>query len=105
LRYSFEQLTPYYISTGGRLAITKRVVGNLDGQVFAGLERISYEARLDAPPVSESDRIRILGAGVGYRVGNGARLALNFDQMRRSSPAEDREYSRGRLYTTLTYGF
>jgi hypothetical protein len=105
LRYSFEQLMPYYISTGGRVAVTQRVFGGLDGQVFGGLERIAYEARLDAPPVSDNDRVRVLGAGIGFRVRDGARLALNFDHTRRSSPAEDREYSRGRLYTTLTYGF
>jgi hypothetical protein len=105
LRYSFEQLTPYYISTAGRVAVTKRMIGNLDGQVFAGAERIAYEARLDAPAISNRDSVRTYGAGIGYRVRDGGRLALNFDQTKRSSTANDREYSRGRIYTTLTYGF
>jgi hypothetical protein len=105
LRYSFEQLTPYYISTAGRVALTKRIFGNLDGQVFVGAERIGYEARLDAPSISDTDNVRTYGAGIGYRVRDGGRLALNFDHTSRSSPADDREYSRGRIYTTLTYGF
>jgi Putative beta-barrel porin 2 len=105
LRYSFEQLTPYYISTAGRVTLTKRLFGNLDAQVFAGAEQIAYEARLDAPTVSDTDNVRTYGGGIGYRVGDGGRLALNFDGTERSSPAVDREYSRGRIYTTVTYGF
>jgi hypothetical protein len=107
LRYSFEQLTPYYVSTGGRVTVTKRLMGNLDGQAFAGFERIGYEARLDAPPPADAgtDSVRLFGVGVGYRLGDGARLAINFDHTTRSSLAPDREYSRGRVYTTLNYGF
>ncbi len=105
LRYSFERHTPYYVSTGGRMTFTRQLMGNLDGEVFAGAERMAYEARLDAPAVAETDRVRILGGGVGYRVAGPARLAINIDQTTRSSPAPTREYSRRRLYTTLTYGF
>jgi hypothetical protein len=104
LRYSFEQLTPFYVSTGGRLTLTQRVIGSVDAQAFGGLERIAYEARLDAAVPSDRDRVRTLGGGIGYRVGDGARLALNFDHTERSSPARDRQYARRRLYTTLSYG-
>lgn len=105
LRYSFEQLTPFYVSTGGRLTLTQRVIGGVDAQAFGGLERIAYEARLDASVPAGSDRVRTLGGGIGYRIGDGARLALNLDHTERSSPAGERQYSRRRLYTTLTYGF
>ena len=107
LRYSFEQLTPYYISTGGRVSVTKRLMGSLDAQGFAGFERINYEARLDAPELADvgTDAVRLFGVGVGYRLGDGARLAINFDHTTRSSPSPDREYARGRVYTTLNYGF
>ncbi|MGH9372201.1 MAG: outer membrane beta-barrel protein [Vicinamibacterales bacterium] len=105
LRYSFDQITPYYVSTGGRVTVTRQLIGNFDGQVFAGAERIAYEARLDAPVAADTDSVRIFGTGVGYRLGDGARVAINFDHTARSSPAADREHTRGRLYTTLTYGF
>ena len=106
LRYSFAETTPYYISTGGRVTLTHRLFGNIDGQVLGGLERIAYEARLDAvDSVDGTDTVRTAGAGVGYRLGDGSRLGLNFDVARRTSPAPDREYRRGRLYATLTYGF
>lgn len=106
LRYSYAQLLPYYIATGGRFTLLRQLVGRFDAQVFGGGERIAYEARADLPlAAAETDGVRTLGTGVGYRVGNGARLGLNFDYTVRSSPAPDREYGRQRLYTTLTYGF
>lgn len=106
LRYSFAELTPYYISTLGRLTVTQRLFGDFDGQVFGGVERIGYEARLDIPgTVDETDHVRLVGAGLAYRLGDGSRLGLNVDYATRKSPADEREYSRGRLYATLNYGF
>jgi hypothetical protein len=105
LRYSYHELTPYYISTGGRLTLTERLFGNIDGQLFGGLERVAYEARLDALEPAGTDHVRVLGGGIGYRLGDGARVALNVDHSTRSSRLDDREYSRGRVYTSLAYGF
>jgi hypothetical protein len=105
LRYSFDELTPYYISTGGRLTVTQQLVGRVDAQVFGGLERIAYEARLDTLDPGGTDDIRVFGGGLGYRLGDGPRLALNADRTRRSSPHDRRAYARSRVYTSLSYGF
>jgi hypothetical protein len=105
LRYSFDDLTPFYISTGGRLTVTQQLTGTFDAQAFGGIERIAYEARLDALAPVGSDHVRIVGGSVGYRLGDGARLALNVDRTARSSPRADRGYSRARAYTSLSYGF
>lgn len=105
LRYSFDDLTPYYISTGGRLTVTEQLTGSFDAQAFGGIERIAYEARLDTLEPAASDQIRIVGGSVGYRLGDGARLAVNVDRATRSSPRDDRKYTRGRVYTSLSYGF
>jgi hypothetical protein len=105
LRYSFEQVTPYYVSTGARATLTKQLIGNFDAQLFGGAERIAYEARLDAAAAADTDTVRGFGAGIGYGLGDGSRFAVNFEHTTRSSPAADREYARGRIYTTLTYGF
>jgi hypothetical protein len=73
---------------------------------MAGWDRIAYEARLDADDVaSQRDRVRTVGAGVGVRVGDDARVGINFDYTVRSSPVASREYSRGRGLATMTYGF
>ena len=106
LRYSFTERTPYYVTTGGRLTLTHRLYGNVDGQMIAGVERLAYEARLDVEGArDERDNVRTVGAGLGYRLTDGSRVGLNFDYATRTSPAEEREYSRGRLYGTFTYGF
>ena len=64
-------------------------------------------ARLDEPqaPEDEADRVRLAGGGLGIRLREDARLALNYDNTERYSPVPSREYSRGRLYATLNYGF
>jgi hypothetical protein len=106
LRYSFEDLTPYYISTGGRLTITHRLYGNVDGEVFGGVERLAYEAWLDAADANNStDSIRSVGGGLGYRLGDGSRVGITVDYATRSSTTDHRDYSRTRIYGTLTYGF
>ena len=106
LRYSFAEQTPYYISTAGRLTFTQRLIGDFDGQVFGGLERIEYQARLDAlDALSETDEVRLVGAGLGYRLGDGSRVGVNIDYATRTSPADEREYNRRRIYATLNYGF
>ena len=109
LRYSFAELTPYYVSTGSRVTVTHRIYGNVDGQVFAGFERLDYEARLDASPVNDveddTDSIRMVGGGLGYRLSDGSRVGVNVDYGTRASSTDEREYSRTRVYGTLTYGF
>lgn len=107
LRYSYSEETPYFISTGARLTLTQRLAGNVDGQVFGAMERIAYQPRLDLAPVRvpETDTGRTLGSGIGYRLGDGSRIAINVDRTVRTSPAAEREYSRRRVYATLNYGF
>ena len=107
LRHSFDEETPYYVGTGGRVTFTQRLFRNIDGQVMIGFDRIAYEARLDEPQVvdEQTDRVRLGGGGIGVRLREDARLAINYDHTRRHSEVPTREYSRGRLYATLNYGF
>jgi hypothetical protein len=107
LRHSFDEETPYYVGTGGRVTFTQRLFRSIDGQVMIGFDRIAYEARLDEPrPVDgQTDRVRLAGGGIGLRLREDARLALTYDHTVRRSDERAREYSRGRLYATLNYGF
>ena len=125
LRYSFAELTPYYVATGSRVTVTHRIYGNVDGQVLAGFERLDYEARLDASAVNDveddTDSIRAVGGGLGYRLSDGSRFGVNVDYSTRASSTDERENSRARrvrhadlriltmlllatLFTLLTYG-
>lgn len=106
LRHSLFEETPYYVSTGGRVAYTQQLTSLLDGQVVVGAERIAYDPRLNADFVAkERDYLRLIGCGVGFQLREGARFGINFDHTTRLSPAAAREFSRGRVYGTLTYGF
>ncbi len=49
IRYSFADLTPYYLSTAGRLTLTQRIHGPLDVQVVGGAERLEYEPARGSP--------------------------------------------------------
>ena len=105
IRYSFADLTPYYLSTAARATITQRIVGPFDVQAVAGAERLVYEPRADAPNAAHGDRLRTLGGGIGYQLAENSRLGLNIEHTERSSPIEQRRYSRRRIYGSLTYGF
>ena len=107
LRHSFDEETPYYVGTGGRVTFTQRLFRNIDGQMMMGFDRIAYEARLDEPQLVENqtDRVRLAGGGIGIRLREDARLAMNYDHTVRRSDVPAREYTRGRLYATLHYGF
>jgi hypothetical protein len=107
VRYSYMEETPYYVGTGGRATFTQRLFRNVDGQVTIGFDRIAYEARLDEPQLldNETDRVRLAGGGIGIRLREDTRLAINYDHTVRDSADPSREYARGRLYATLNYGF
>ena len=106
VRHSYVEDTPYFVATGMRLTYGRRLIRNLDGEVMAGWDRIVYEARLDAPSTSgEHDRVATYGGGVSVRLSDQTRIGINFDYTTRASPVDSREYSRGRLLATVTYGF
>jgi hypothetical protein len=105
IRYSFADLTPYYLSTAARATLTERLAGPIDLQVIGGIEHLHYEPRADAANAARSDRLHTIGGGVGYRLGENSRLGLNIDHTKRSSPVEQRRYTRRRIFGSLTYEF
>ncbi len=106
VRHSYLADTPYYVATGIRATYARRLVRNIDGEVMAGRDRVAYADRLDAvDPSSQRDRISLFGAGLVARLSDQTRVGINFDYAIRSSPVASREYSRGRVLSTVTYGF
>ena len=105
IRYSFADLTPYYLSTAGRATLTQRLYGPRDVQIVGGADRLEYEPRADAGSAARGDTLRTVGGGIGYRLGDNSRLGLNLEHTERSSPVEDRRYTRRRILASLTYGF
>lgn len=106
VRHSHLDETPYYVSTGTRGTYTERLLRNLDEQILGGWERVGSQALLDEPtPQGDPDRVATYGAGVGVRLGDESRVAINFDHTTRSSMVPSREYKPNRMLVTVTYGF
>ena len=105
IRYSFAELTPYYLSTAGRLTVTQRLFGPVDVQAVGGADRLAYEPRTGSGQAERGDTLRMLGGGLGYRLGSNSRIGLNIEHTERSSPVEERRYTRRRIFGSLTYGF
>jgi Putative beta-barrel porin 2 len=108
VRYSYELLQPYYLTTGGQITLTQIITGPLDVQLTAGRQRLEYRddaAALDPSLGERADTIVIWGAGIGYRIGDTARVAFNFEDATRDSPIALRTFDRHRIYGSLSYGF
>lgn len=106
VRYSFEELEPYYLTANLRLVATERVAGPVDVQGTIGRHTMAYRQFGGAADVSRRDWATVYGGGVGYRVGSTARFGVNIEwTRRRSDTLENRHYDRRRIYGTLTYGF
>jgi hypothetical protein len=103
VQYSFEDLEPYYLSTGGRVTVTHQLVGPFDLQAFGGRQTMAYRQRL-VPGDARRDRVNTYGVGAGYRLRDDLRLGVTWETNRRKSALADHRYERRRLYASLTYG-
>ncbi len=103
VQYSYEDLEPYYLSTGGRLTVTHQLVGPFDVQAFGGRQSLGYRTTAGAGD-SRTDRVETFGAGAGYRFHTQYRVGFTWEHNRRRSDLQDRRYERDRLFASLTYG-
>jgi putative beta-barrel porin BBP2 len=103
VQYSYEDLEPYYLSTGGRLTVTHQLVGPFDVQAFGGRQSLGYRST-GAAAESRTDRVETFGAGAGYRFHPQYRVGFTWEHNRRRSDLPDRRYQRDRLFASLTYG-
>ena len=107
VKYSYELLQPYYLTNGGRLTATQIIAGPFDVQGTVGRQNLEYR---NFEPIADTlegrtDTVVTWGAGIGFRLGDTARLGLNFDQTDRDSDLPGRRYDRQRIFGTVTYGF
>jgi hypothetical protein len=101
--YSVSLAQPYYVSTAGGLDILQNLVGPLDLALRVSREQLKYPETPAA--VARVDNADSIGGGLSLRVGDGAVVALLYDNSRRRSTGGALfNYDRRRLYTTITYG-
>jgi hypothetical protein len=106
--YSYEEQLPYYVRTGGGLTVTQMLGGPFDVQGTVSRERLEYRSRaltVANPDAPAADRLDVAGGGVGYRLGDTARLGFNVEFTRRRGQTADRSYDRRRIFGSVTYGF
>lgn len=103
VQYSYEETEPYYLTTGGRLTVTQPLVGDLDVQALGGRQTLSYRSA-GVGGDTRRDTAEIVGAGLGYRIRDNARLGVNWEYSRRQSALNQRQYERQRLFASLTVG-
>jgi len=103
VQYSYEDLEPYYLSTGGRLTVTHQLVGPFEVQAFGGRQSLGYRS-IETAGEGRTDRVETFGAGAGYRFHSHFRVGVTWEHNRRRSDLPDRRYERDRLFASLTYG-
>jgi Putative beta-barrel porin 2 len=103
VQYSFEDLEPYYLSTGGRVTMTHQLAGPFDIQALAGRQTMGYRHGQVQGDVRR-DQVETYGGGAGYRLRAATRLGVTWEVNRRTSVLDERRYVRRRVYASLTYG-
>ena len=101
LRYSYEDVTPYYLSTGGTVALTTQVSGPFDVRVTGTLQSLDYsESNAGQTP----DTFTSYGGGVGYRIRQTLRVGINAEWSHRASDQPERAFRNNRIFGTFTWG-
>jgi putative beta-barrel porin BBP2 len=107
INYSFDVNQPYYVQTGGTLAVTQQIFGPVDVVGRVGAQRLDYRDRSGAVLAvpDRTDHVHSYGVGIGYHLGSDLRVGFNVDQSHRTSAISDRQYDDLRYGTAVTYGF
>jgi len=104
LAFSYDRVTPYYISTGASVIWTWLFVERFDVKASAGRNGMRYEGQV-TPSAPTTDIYFTYSAGAGYRPGRNLRLGIAGDWFRRDSQTSAaRAYENNRIYGTLTWG-
>lgn len=104
VQYSYEEVLPYYLVTSVRATFAAQAVGLFELRALGGRESMDYRGGDTTVPAGD-DRMISYGAGVGYRVGQRARIVIDAEFLHRTSPRDlSREYRNHRIAASLTWG-
>jgi hypothetical protein len=102
--YSLDLSEPFFVSTSVGADVTQMLGVSWD--VVARLRRgtLAYRAGT-AGGTGRVDRVRLLGLGVGRRLGDDLRIGIDVDQVVRTSALAARTFAGIRVGGSLTYGY
>ena len=106
VNYSIEAAYPYFLLTGATVVATPRLTRRWDTQARFGVQRLAYRGEEGMSDLLRNriDRLRVIGVGVGYRLGRDMRIGFNVNRERRASPVQRRDYLGYRTGISVTYG-
>lgn len=106
VQYSYDINQPYYVQTGGSLAISQQLFGPLDVTALGGWQQLVYQNRVDAVIVEpdRTDHVKSFGGGLGYHLSRDTRVGFTVEQDRRDSVVMNHEYTGLRYGFSVTYG-
>ena len=106
VNYSWEVLYPYYLRTGATVTVTPQITTRWDVRGRLGTQHLAYRAAAGVPAVRQDrvDRLGLMGAGVGYRLGRDLRVGVGIDWERRETPVLRHAYEGYRTGVSVTYG-
>ena len=103
--YSFEASEPYYLTFGGRIAVSQRVAGPFDLIVLGQRQRLRYQTLGGVSWQGRLETTTSVGGGVGVHLGEHLSFTVTYDRTRRqSSGPVRRDYDRRRMLGSVTYG-
>ena len=104
VQYSYEETLPVYVLTGGRATLAAQLTDRFDVRVTAGRDRMDYRAFAGEPDPG-ADTMNLYGGGIGFYIGDRARLVLQTEFTDRASGRDRaREFSNRRIFATMTWG-
>jgi hypothetical protein len=104
VEYSFDAAEAYFVQRSATVAYTHRLFGNVDAQIGGTWASFDYDARESVP--SHTDSYQSVVGSVGYNLRNRTRIAVNYEDAHRRSPAlAERNYERRRAFLSWQFAF
>jgi len=106
LRYSYERLTPYYLTTGGTATVTTELVGPFDLRLSGSRQLLAYHGLTVLPDEQPGDdTVTGYSAGLWYRLREHLKIGITADRSSRDSDfSREREYRNRRIFASMTWG-
>lgn len=103
LDYSLDLDESFFVDTSAGVEVAQAVGMQWDVAARARRGTLAYQEL--ASLAGRVDRVRLVGVGIGRRVGPDMRVGINLDYVRRVSAVAYRNFDGFRLGGTLTYGY
>ena len=105
LRYSYDETTPYYLTTGGSVTMTSEIFGPVDVRLTGSRQLLDYRGLGGTAARPGNDTLTGYGLGAGYRIRDRLRVGANADWWRRESQlSASRGFRNRRIYASVTWG-